>query len=249
MKKEERQEFILEEIRTYTKVKSSDLCKELDVSEDTVRRDLIELAEQGLIKKVHGGATSRKFIPYSHKEREIYAHEEKVVIVRKARKLLRDNLVIAMDGGTTNLEMARLFPQDLSVSVITNSLPIAIQLTDHPQIETIFFGGKIHKSAQVAIGFDVIRSLNEVKSDLCFIGTRSLDPLAGMTDIDREEAQVKQALIQNSKRAVCLTLSEKLNTVQPYQICPINAIDYIVTELDTDDELLIPYREKGINLI
>ena len=249
MKKEDRQEFILEEIRTYNKVKSAELCKQLNVSEDTIRRDLLDLAKQGALKKVHGGATSIKFIPYSHKEREIYAHEEKLIIVKKAQKLLRDNLVIAMDGGTTNLEMARLFPPDLEATVITNSLPIAIQLTDHPKIEIVFFGGKIHKSSQVSTGYDVIKALTKVRTDLCFIGTRSLDAETGLTETEWEEAHIKKTLIHNSKRAICLTISEKLNTTQPYQVCPPEAIDYLVTELSPDDEMLVPFKEKGINLI
>ncbi len=249
MKKEERINFILEEIRTYNRVRSSDLSEQLNVSEDTIRRDLRELSHSGQIKKVHGGAMASTYIPFSHKEREIYAHEEKVKIVRKARKLLKDDMVIAMDGGTTNLEMARLLPADISLTVITNSLPIALQLTENPNIEIVFFGGKVLKSAQVAIGVDVVTSLNDIRADLCFVGTRSMDAEAGLTDIDREEAQVKKAMIQNSIITVCLCLCEKLNTIQPHRICSVDKIKYLVTELEPSNSLLKPYKQKGISIL
>lgn len=249
MKKQDRLNYILEEIRTYNRVRSADLCNQLNVSEDTIRRDIKELSDRGRIKKVHGGAMSSNYIPFSHKDREIYAHAEKVKIVRKARKLLKDDMVIAMDGGTTNLEMARLLPQDISLSILTNSLPIALQLTEHPHIEIIFFGGKILKSAQVAIGLDVIQSLHGIKTDLCFIGTRSIDAAHGLTDIDREEAQVKNALISSSLKTVSLTLSEKLNTFQPYKVCDVERINTIITELEPSNSIFQAYKNKGIQIL
>ena len=249
MLKQERLDYILDEIRTYNKVKSSALSSKLSVSEDTIRRDLKELSDKGKIKKVHGGALSSSYIPFSHKEREIYAHEEKVRIVKKARKLIKDDMVIAMDGGTTNLELVRLFPKEVNVSVITNSLPIAVQLTEMPNVDILFLGGKILKSAQVAVGIDVVEALGEFTSDLCFVGTRSLHHNIGLTDIDREEAMVKRAIIENSAHVVCLALSEKLDTTQPYKIAPVERINSIITELDRSSKILQKYINRGINIL
>ena len=249
MKKDERLNYILEEIRTYNKVKSTDLCSQLNVSEDTIRRDLKELSDKGKIKKVHGGAMASNYIPFSHKEREVYAHTEKVKIVRKARKLLKDDMVISMDGGTTNLEMARLMPQDIHLTVVTNSFPIASQLTEHPHIDILFLGGKVLKSAQVSIGLDVIKPLAQIKTDLCFIGTRSLDLENGLTDIDREEVQVKQMMIESTAKVVCLTLSEKLGTYQPYKICAAGEIDIIITELESNNKVFNAYKQKDIKIL
>jgi len=239
----------LEEIRTFNKVKSSMLSDKLHVSEDTIRRDLKELSVKGKIKKVHGGAMSSSYIPFSHKDREIYAHSEKVSIVRKARELIRDDHIVVMDGGTTNLELARLLPSDLKATILTNSLPIAIQLTDHPSIDLFYFGGKILKSAQVAVGIDVIQALADVRADLCIIGTRSIHHERGLTDIDREEAQVKQALINSATEVVSLAISEKINSIQPFKVVDIGKVNTIVTELNPKDPMLTPYVNLGIRLI
>ena len=249
MLKQERLDYILEEIRTFNKVKSSSLSEKLNVSEDTIRRDLKELSVKGKIKKVHGGAMSSSYIPFSHKDREIYAHKEKVSIVRKARELITDDHIVVMDGGTTNLELARLLPSDLKATILTNSLPIAIQLTDHPNIDLFFFGGKILKSAQVAVGFDVIQNLADVQADLCIIGTRSIHYDRGITDIDREEAQVKQALINSATQVVSLAISEKLDTVQPFKVVDINKVHTIVTELEPTDSRLLHYKNQGIEVL
>jgi len=249
MLKRERLKFILDEIRTYNKVLSVELSEKLNVSEDTVRRDIRELSKLGKLKKVYGGAISVSYIPFTHKEREVYAHEEKVEIVRKARSLISDEDVIFIDGGTTNLEFARLLPEGLRATVITNSLPIALQLTDHPTIELIFFGGKILKSAQVAIGTEVITALEDIRANICFIGTRSLDPEIGLTDLDREEAQVKKALLRNSEEIISLAISEKLYTYQQYRICDVTKINTLVTELSPDDPKLIPFMEKGLCIL
>ncbi|MDN5201293.1 DeoR/GlpR family DNA-binding transcription regulator [Fulvivirgaceae bacterium BMA10] len=249
MLKQERHEYILEEIRTYNRVRSSELSTQLKVSEDTIRRDLKELSDSGRIKKVHGGAMSSSYIPFSHKDREIYAHEEKVTIVRKAISLIKDDHVVLMDGGTTNLELARLLPTELKATVFTNSLPIAVQLAEHPNIEIVFIGGKVLKNAQVTIGLDVIDVLKRVQADLCIIGTRSININVGITEIDREEAQVKQALMNASNNVISLVISEKLDTTQPYHVEQISKVNTIVTELDPSHPRLIPYTNLGIRAL
>ena len=250
MRKRERQQYILEEIRTFNKVRSSKLSEKLEVSEDTIRRDLKELSHNGKIKKVHGGAMSTaSYIPFSHKDREIYAHKEKVTIVRKAVPLIHDDHVVLMDGGTTNLEFARLLPLELKATFFTNSLPVAIQLSEHPNVDVVLIGGKILKNAQVSIGLDVIKALDDIQADLCLIGTRSIDPEAGLSDIDREEAQVKKSLISRAQHTISLTISEKLNTIQPFRIEKIDRITTIITELEPDHPKLVPYVNKGVNVL
>lgn len=249
MLKQERHNYILDEIRIHNKVLSSDLSVKLNVSEDTIRRDLKELSDNGKIKKVHGGAMSSSYIPFSHKDREIHAHAEKVTIVKKALSLINDDHVVVMDGGTTNLELARSLPEELKATIVTNSLPIAVQLTEHPNVENFFLGGKILKNAQVAIGLEVINALSKIHADLCIIGTRSIHHEMGITEIDREEAQVKEALINSAHHVVSLSISEKLNTVQPYHVENIEKINTLVTELDPHDLQVLPFINKGLKVI
>src|SRR6185369_11421438 len=114
MLKEERLNFILNEVKVRNRVLLYDIAAKLNVSEDTIRRDLKHLDEQGKIKKVHGGAVSNSFHVYSYREDDIYAHEAKSLIARKAISLLKEEQVILMSGGTTNLELARLMPDHMS---------------------------------------------------------------------------------------------------------------------------------------
>jgi DeoR family transcriptional regulator, fructose operon transcriptional repressor len=249
MLKEERHAQILRMINKYHKVLSSELSNELNVSEDTIRRDLKELSDMGHIKKVHGGAMLNPLNPFTYKEREVYAHEYKLTIAEKAQPLIRDGNVVIMDGGTTNLQFVKSLPKDLKTTIFTNSLPIAVELSSHPTIDVMFLGGKVLKNAQVTIGIDIIEALERIKADLCFLGTRSIDVESGITEIDWEEAQVKRTIINGATKVVCLLISEKINTTNPYLVCNLQKVSTIVTELSPDDDLLKPYAKAGIDIL
>lgn len=249
MLKEERHTFILDKLNKYHKVLSSELSHELNVSEDTIRRDLKELSDSGHIKKVHGGAMLNTLNPFNYKEREVYAHDNKLKIAEKAQNIIKDGQVVIMDGGTTNLEFARSLPKELNAVIFTNSLPIAVELTNHPNISVMFLGGKVLKTAQVTIGIDIINALTHIRADICILGTRSLDLENGLTEIDWEEAQVKRTIIDASNKIVCLAISEKINTGNPFLVCNLSQINMIVTELETNHELLQPYVQAGIEVL
>lgn len=248
MLKDVRQHLIIQEVIRYNKVKSSELSKMLSVSEDTIRRDLKELAEQGMIRKVHGGAMANSVMPTSFKDQNIHRIEQKRSIAEKAQKLLCSGQVLLIDGGTTNLELVRLFPLELEATVFTNSIAIAHELCDHSQIETILLGGKVYKSAKITIGTDVINYLDEIHADIGFIGTRSIHAELGITTTRREEALVKKKITEVSQKVVSLVISEKIGTFQPFKVAPPEEIDLIITELSPDDDLLEPFRKKGIEV-
>lgn len=249
MLKEERQNIILNEVRIHNRVLLNDLAAQLGVSEDTVRRDLKELDTKGRVKKVHGGAISKGYHLYSYREQEIYAHEHKVRIAKKAMTLLKDGQVVLISGGTTNLELARLIPKQLKVTFFTPSLTTALQLLAHPNIETIFIGGKLSREAQIAIGGNVVNLLSQIKADICFPGTSYLDVRHGLSDFDWEVVQMKKAMISASRQTVAMGISEKLNSFNKYQVCDIEDIDFLITELDSRHELLGPYTNQGITVL
>ena len=249
MLKEERHDFILGEVKVRNRVLLTDLASKLNISEDTVRRDLKYLDEKGKIKKVHGGAISNSFHLYTYKEQEIYAHENKSVIARKAHTLLREGQVILISGGTTNLEFARFFPKHLRVTIFTPSLPIAMQLLEHRDVETIFIGGKLSHDAQIALGGETIQTISQIHADVCFLGTGHLDPAQGLTEFDWEVVQLKKTMIKASKKVVSLTISEKINSSHHYKVCDIHAIDTLITELRPDDPFLRPFKEQGVEIL
>lgn len=249
MLREERYQYILNEVKIRNRVQLIDIAKKLEVSEDTIRRDLNFLDEQGKLKKVHGGAVANSFHLYTYREDQIYAHESKLVIASKAISQLKNGNVVVMSGGTTNLEVARLIPHELKITVFTPSLPIAMQLLAHESVEVIFVGGKLSHDAQISVGGDAIRTLQQIKADLCLMGTGNLDVNDGLTEFDWDVVQLKKGMIESAKRVMVLTISEKINSTQRFNVCPIASIHTLITELNPDDALLHEFKEKGLEIL
>lgn len=248
MLKKERQEFILHQLQLHNKVLSTDLSQKIAVSEDTIRRDLAELADQGRIIKVHGGAMSRSFT-HAIYGRETYAPEQKKAIAQKAAALIRDGMFVFTTGGTTIIELARCLPENLQATFITGSLPAAYEYMQHPNIELIFIGDRVSRNAQLTVGGEAIAKIGQFNTDLCFLGTNAIDLAHGLTDNDLEVAQVKRAMIRQSKQVVSLSIAEKINTVQKIQVCPLSDIDILITELQPDAALLQPYHTSHTTVI
>ena len=249
MLKQERQAFILHRVNLHNKVLSASLSDEMKVSEDTVRRDLQELSDEGKVIKVHGGALSQSFNYAGGPVAKIYAHDLKKNIAQKAVSLIKDGMFVLTSGGTTILEIARILPPRLKATFISGSVPAVLEYSQHPNIEVILIGDKVSKNSKITVGGDAIAKIKQIKADLCLMGVNSIDPVHGITDNDWDVVQVKKAMIESSQKTVCLSISEKLNSFQPIQICKISEINTLVTELEPGDELLQPYRLAGIEVL
>ncbi|MBS1600806.1 MAG: DeoR/GlpR transcriptional regulator [Bacteroidetes bacterium] len=250
MLKEERHKIILKEINLHNKVLSTDLKDQLVVSEDTIRRDLIELADQGLILKVHGGAMSKTFHYPFNGQNEVYALEAKRVIADKTIELFKNDMLILMEGGTTIMEIAKRIPDDLEATFFTVSPHTALALAEHDNINVISIGGKLLKNSNIHTGASVINELNNIKIDLCVIGTNGISIKEGLTDSDWEVVHVIKAMMNNAKKVAVVSIAEKFNSVQKIKICDLSAIDYIITELDPKNAALSEYsgNEKPLLL-
>lgn len=246
MKKNDRQRVIVDKVMLHRKVLSDQLALELNVSDDTIRRDLNELDERGLLTKVHGGAVSTIQKLFHYNENAVFNREEKKIIAAKAIPLLEDGMVAILSGGTTNLVFVSALPKSLKATIYTYSLEIALQLTDYPNIETVFIGGKIQKKSMVAIGIHLFQVLATINADICFVGTSGINLDKGITDEGYEIALIKRAMIDSSDRTVSLITSNKLNIRHNYSVCPLSEIDVIVSELNCDDELLKAYAMQDI---
>lgn len=249
MLKEERHLKILNEVALHNRVLLTDIAESLNVSIDTVRRDVKELDALNKLKKVHGGAISLGFVSFSPQNTNIYALSEKTIIAKKAVSLLRDGSVILIDGGTTCLELARQIPHKLHLTCFTLSLPVALELLTKPNTEVIFIGGKLSKEAQLSIGANAVNNLSNIRVDYSFIGTGYVDPIFGLTEFDWDMVQLKKAVIDASKKTVLLSISEKLNSQHRYKTAEINAINTMVTELEPTDSKLSSFRNFDILLL
>ncbi|MBV8254491.1 MAG: DeoR/GlpR transcriptional regulator [Chitinophaga sp.] len=248
MLKEERLDYILKKLQADNKVLQTELSNDLQVSEDTVRRDLEALAQSGQLIKVRGGAIPHSPNPYSFKERIVYHENDKKHMAAKALSLIHDGQTIILDGGTSTLTLAKMLPPNLKVTVITNSVPILSQLVEHPSIDLIFTGGRIGKDSQTAGGMDTIKMLQRVKADLCFLGICSLHPVAGVTGLDLGEADVKTVMMESAYKNVALATSDKMGTAEPYKVCDITGIDIIITD-KPELPSLQPYIDLGIQVL
>jgi DeoR/GlpR family transcriptional regulator of sugar metabolism len=249
MLKEERFQLILNKLSEDQKVTLKTLSKQLNVSEYTVRRDLKELTDQGLLKAVRGGAIPHSPTPHHFADRLHYKSDEKKIIAEKAVSLLHNGQVVVFDGGTTALAIASILPASLQITVVTNSFPVVNVLEAHPNIEVLFAGGRLYKSAFTSIGHDAIRFLKNVRADLYFMGICSIHPTIGVTTINYEESEVKKAIVEVSKQVVALTPHERINTAEAFFICPLDSVDTIITDEEGKEATARSFKDTGINVI
>lgn len=203
---------------------------ELGVSDDTLRRDLAELENQGLLTKVHGGAIAKSGISVKFTERLNTATLMKQQMAAKLIPLFREGDVILMDGGTSNLEVARQLSKEMKFTIYTNSFPIVNELFNYPKLELVFLGGEVFPTSQVTVGLSVFQTLQTIRPDWVVLGISDIHPEKGLTCPDREEAMIKRCMIEQGIRRVVLADSYKLDTARTYHVASLADIDYIVTE-------------------
>jgi DeoR/GlpR family transcriptional regulator of sugar metabolism len=249
MLKKERQAFILHQINLHNRVLSSTLCVEINVSEDTIRRDLQELADDGKVIKVHGGALSHSFEHYYSQNNSIYSQTHKQTIAQKAVSLLQDGMFILTTGGTTIIELAKCLPPQLKATFISGSIPAINEYMRHPNIDVIVIGDKISRNSKITTGGEAISKIRQIKADICFLGVNAIDVKHGITDNDWDVVQLKKAMIESSQKVVCLSIAEKINSLQPIHVAPISEIDMLITELAPDNKLLEAYKNVGLKIL
>jgi len=249
MLKKERQAYILHQVNLHNRVLSSMLSSEIHVSEDTIRRDLYELADEGKLIKVHGGALSPSFNHVHFPTNGVYSQQQKRKIAQKAISLISNGMFVLTSGGTTILEMARSLPPQLKATFVSGSIPAILEYMNHPNIEVILVGDRVSKNSKITVGLEAVAKIKQLKADICFLGMNAIDTEHGMTENDWEVVQLKRAMVESSRKVVCLTIAEKINTYQPIQICELTKIDTLITELSPDDPILKPYAEMGIEVL
>ena len=227
---EERHRFIIETLEAKGRVSTHELSDRFQISEDTARRDLREMASAGLVQRVHGGAlpVSPAGLPFTKRYRT--ASEEKARLAHYASRLISPGQLIIMDGGTTNLELARQLPRDLSATIVTNSPRIATETSEHPLLQVILLGGLFEKRSQMTLGAHVLSELALVKADLCFLGVHGIHPELGLTTAGFDEATIKKAMMSASAEVVALVTQSKFGTAAAHKFGEISDLDVIVAE-------------------
>lgn len=249
MVKEERLQVIIDTLEKDNKVRLDQLSSLLNVSEDTVRRDIKELDTQGLLRAVRGGAIAHSPIPQHYRDREKYNQPHKVTVANKALQFLKDGQVVFFDGGTSVVALAAVLPKELKITVITNSFPVVNVLEDHPNAEVIFAGGRLHKTAFTTMGQETVDTFRNVRADICILGICSLHHTMGITSTIYEDAQINKIMIDRAERTIALSTLEKTSTVESFYVCPVTDADVIITEADPNHPSLKAYKNLGIEIV
>lgn len=249
MIREKRFNFILEKLQNNNEVGFSELSGDLNVSEDTIRRDIDMLADNGLLLKIRGGAIPRSHNPLSFKERIGHLQDDKEIIALKAQTLIKSGQTIFMDGGTSVYTLVSLLSTDIKLTVVTNNTAIIPALSAYSGIELIILGGQYLKESETIVGYQAIKMAENFQADLYFMGVCALDMQKGVTAIYMQEAELKQTMLAHSSMAIALSTFDKLETYESYRVCSLQSLDYVITEMDSQNERFEPYKKAGIKVL
>ena len=248
---EERQQHILDRARAAGRVDVNSLAETLDVTPETVRRDLTILERHGVLRRVHGGAIPVErlgFEPGVETRTERYV-AEKERIAKAALPHLPDEGTILLDAGTTTLRLAELIPRDHELTIVTNSQPNATMVAQHPGLSLYLLGGRVRGRTLAAVGAWVTDALSDVFVDVAFIGTNGLSVERGLTTPDQSEAAAKRAMITAARRSVVLTDHTKIGVDHFSRFAELSDIAAVITDDGLDPETAAEIEALGPEVV
>ncbi|MBA3529556.1 MAG: DeoR/GlpR transcriptional regulator [Propionibacteriaceae bacterium] len=254
MTRAERLSALLERLVTDGKVDVEQSAEHFGVSAATVRRDLDHLAEQQLLSRTHGGAvpnTTSYDLPLRYKAT---SHgNAKARIAQRAVNMLWPGCTLALNGGTTTVEVARAIPGAPAlhngVTVVTNALNIATALTVRPFIKIVVCGGVARPQSYELVGAMATETLGQLTPDICFLGAKGLDPVAGITTSDEAEAAINRVMVTQAKRTIVVVDASKLGHVAFCRICRVSEVSAILTDSSADPAMVATLRGVGVDVI
>ena len=244
----QRKKLILARLTREGQLIAKDLAREFDTSEDTIRRDLRELAKAGKLQRVHGGALPASAAVADLQARETVSPQEKISLGRFGAAMIERGQVVILDGGTTALQVARHLDPALHATIVTHSPTVAVQLAEHPLIDIIVLGGRLFRHSMVGVGASVIDAASRLRADLYFMGVTGVHPEAGLSTGDAEEAAVKRALHERAAETVVLASSEKLMAASPFVVAPLEEISLLVVPSKTAERTVRALRKRGVKI-
>ncbi|MFH8041438.1 DeoR/GlpR family DNA-binding transcription regulator [Klebsiella pneumoniae] len=245
----QRKQQILQILTEEKQVMSGELSQRFNVSEDSIRRDLRELAAEGKLQRVHGGALPVSAAIAPIETRKSVQIASKQAVARAAAALIQPGQVVIVDGGTTTAAMIGFLPADLSCTVVTHSPGIAVALVDHPRIEVILLGGRVFKHSVVAVGAETLAGMARINADLFFMGVTGVHPRAGFTTGDYEEAGIKRALTARAAETVVIASREKLNAASAFAIGELSLASTLIVDGEPDAALRQQLVQSGVEIV
>ena len=245
----ERQQQILEQLGRDGRVLAAALTEVFATSEDTIRRDLRDLAGRGLCRRVYGGALPVSPASSSAQIRAGEATDRKAALGRALAALVAADSLLFVDSGSTNLAAVKAFPEDLAVTAATHDPVIAAALLAKPKVTLWLIGGRISREVGAALGGRTLADVEALRPELAFLGVCALDPLEGIAAFDPEDAEIKRALLRNSSRVAAAILNEKLETIAPFALGPAESLDRVVLEADAPEPIARAFADRGMTVL
>lgn len=236
----ERKALILDRLAGEGRVLAADLARDWAVSEDTIRRDLRDLAAEGRLVRVHGGALplSPTHLPLAR--RMSLRADEKIVLGQAGAALVQAGQIVLVDGGTTHLALIAAIPADLAFTLVTHSPGIAAAAERFAQARILLLGGEVFRHSMVALGAATLAALDRIQPDLAFVGVTGVHETAGLTTGDHEEALFKARMIGRAAETAVLVTGDKIGRASPYAIAPLTAAAHVITAGPRPDWLGAP---------
>lgn len=247
----ERQQAIVERARIDGRVDVAELAGELDVTTETIRRDLTVLERQGVLRRVHGGAipVDRLGFEPGLSDRDAVMTTEKERIAKAALAHLPDEGAVLLDAGTTTARLAEVLPAEAELTVVTNAVPLVATLAMRPRTTVLLLGGKVRGRTMAAVEDWTLRALAETYVDVAFIGTNGISAERGLTTPDTGEAAVKRAMIHAARRVVVLADHSKVGNDCLTRFGELSQVDSIITDSGLDSTLAEQLSAAGPTVV
>jgi len=247
----ERKSRIIEYVRQYRSASVGALAKEFGVHEATIRRDLAEIEQDGLLQRTHGGVIVEQMTngEPSFNERTAFKLDQKIRIGKMAASLVEDGDHIIIDSGTTTLHIARQLVHRTGIVVVTNDMNVAAELRDAPGVKVTVTGGELYPSSYMLNGMftdHVLRSLHVSKA---FIGTPAIHPVHGLMHPEAQLVLAKQGMIAAAQEVIVVADDSKIGKLSLYKVAPNSAIHTLITGQEAPESHIKPFQESGINVI
>lgn len=255
-KKRRRFQAILKALQEQGSIVVENLSADLDVSVVTIRRDLDELEQQGLLSRTHGGAVAGHpalYEPFkndrSFMEQVKRLAEEKRRIGRAAAALIQPGETIAITPGTTTAEVIRALPFHANITVVTNTVNIAMELSKRKDVDVFVTGGHLRGDWFSLVGANAVQSLGNILIHTLFIGADGLHPEWGASCFSADESELNGALLKRSRRRIAVVDHTKINVVAGWRISELSEIETLITDTGATDEMIAPFEAKGLKVL
>lgn len=250
-----RTEKILRHLQHSGSVNVEELCSLLDVSIATVRRDLQELEDRGLLRRTHGGATTVEPLLYesfrqdsSFRDQMERHADEKRRIAMAAADLIQDGDTISLTPGTTTTEVVRSIRYRSGITVVTNTVNVAMELSQRSDLEIIVTGGSLRPNWFSLVGPLAVQALEQIFVDKAFIGANGVHAEKGLTCHHSDEAGANRVMVQHAKTRIAVADFSKLGVIATHRICGLDTVDLMITDTGATDEMIAPFVARGIEV-